>query len=123
MSAIVLRFPAPESRVPSLNDSEHWSVERSRRLLWQQAAYYAAVAHKPRPRGLPCCVVAVEFPFVTRRRRDPHNFTLALKWLIDGLVHAEVWPDDTSEYVATTEPVLNVGGTEVVLTLTPKETV
>lgn len=111
-----LRFPAPEPRPPGMNDRDHWSVARSRKLLWQQASYYAAVQAKLR--DLPRCRVTITLPVKNNRRRDPHNFAPAMKHLIDGLVHAQVWPDDTPEWVVTDEPVLQVGGTEVVITLT-----
>jgi hypothetical protein len=114
---IELRFPAPETRIPGLNDNEHWRVEHARKLLWQQASFYAAKQQKIR--CLERCTVTVSLPFKTNRRRDPHNFTLAMKWMIDGLVHAEVWPDDTPEYVVTNEPVCVVGATEVVISLAP----
>jgi len=34
------------------------------------------------------------------RRRDPHNYMPTVKAIIDGLVDAGVWPDDTPEDVA-----------------------
>lgn len=118
-TVVVLRFPAPESRCPSMNDREHWTVANSRKLLWQQAAYYAAVGAKAR--DLPRCEVSIELPVKGNRRRDPHNLFPTVKHLVDGLVQAGVWRDDTPEYVRTVEPTLVVGGTEVVITLTELE--
>lgn len=53
--------------------------------------------------------VWVHLPFTTARRRDPHNFVPCVKAIVDGLVDAGVWPDDTPEWVRVMEPELVVG--------------
>lgn len=58
-----------------------------------------------------------------RRRRDPHNFAPTLKHVIDGLVDAGLWPDDTPEYVRTLEPALAVRRDRLVrISITPRAT-
>jgi Holliday junction resolvase RusA-like endonuclease len=49
-------------------------------------------------------------PFDRAARRDPSNYLPAVKALVDGLVDAELWPDDTPDYVSVAEPILKVGG-------------
>ena len=62
-------------------------------------------------------------PVVDRRRRDPHNFAPTLKHVIDGLVDAGLWPDDTPEYVRTLEPALAVRRDRLVrISITPRAT-
>ena len=60
------------------------------------------------PRVIPDpSTVEVFIPFTTNRRRDPHNYVgTVVKWIIDGLVYAGAWPDDTPEWVTVLEPVL-----------------
>lgn len=65
------------------------------------------------------CRVHVTIAFPQKRRRDPHNYTgTIVKAAIDQLVAMDVWPDDTPEWVVTTEPVLVVGG-DCVIRLEP----
>lgn len=52
-----------------------------------------------------CSLVHVTLPVKSvNTRRDPHNFVATVKPIIDGLVHAGLWPDDTAAYVKTDEP-------------------
>lgn len=44
------------------------------------------------------------------RRRDPHNYFPTVKPVVDGLIDAGLWPDDTPEWVTTTEPTLRAYG-------------
>lgn len=54
-------------------------------------------------------LIRVTIPFAQHRRRDPSNYCGTVgKAIIDGLVEAGVWPDDTAEYVMHLEPVLRV---------------
>ncbi len=64
-------------------------------------------------------IVRLQIPFKVDRRRDPHNYCgTVLKAVIDGLVGAGVWPDDTPEWVGHREPVLYKGNL-VVVEITP----
>jgi hypothetical protein len=58
-----------------------------------------------------------------RRRRDPHNYFATVKPIIDGLVDAGLWPDDTPAWVTTTEPALRITSDQTVtVTITPRHT-
>jgi hypothetical protein len=54
-------------------------------------------------------IVTLEIVFPDKRRRDPHNYcSTVLKAVIDGLVVAGAWKDDTPDYVGHREPILVV---------------
>jgi hypothetical protein len=117
----VLSFAAP-CRLLSLNDRMHWSNRARAVKLWRNAAYYAACQlGGPSARAMPPSTVTTTFPCRTVRRRDPHNYIATMKPIIDGLVDAGCWPDDTFEYVTVADPVLYIGNGLVVVSLTSKE--
>ena len=113
----VIRFEPP-TVLMSMNDRDHWRTKARKTALWRTAAW--ATATKAKARSYPPCTVHITFPVRDRRRRDPHNYYPTVKAVIDGLVDAGVWPDDTPEWVTTIEPTLEVGGTHVVITLTER---
>jgi len=47
------------------------------------------------------------------------NYFTVVKAIVDGLVDAGLWPDDTNDYVTVTQPILSRGTAEVVVTITP----
>lgn len=118
----VLSFTSPDRPI-NLNHRLHWSRRAATTRAWRHAAFVAACQLGPpsaRPRE--ASWVQLEIPVHDRRRRDPHNLTPTLKACVDGLVDAGVWPDDTPEFVTTTEPFIAVcpRGTGVVrLAITP----
>ncbi len=114
----VITFPAPE-RLLNLNDRLHWTVQRRRARAWRDAAHWAAVAALGIERRRPACVVAISLPVKDRRKRDPHNLFPTVKPIVDGLVDAGIWPDDTPEWVTTVEPALEVADV-VTVTLTER---
>lgn len=114
----VIDFPRPEVLM-SMNDRDHWRKKAEKVANWRMAARYST----PRTtRDLPPCTVHISLPVRDRRRRDPHNYYPTVKAIVDGLVDAGVWPDDTPEWVTTIEPSLEIGGTHVVVTLTERTT-
>jgi hypothetical protein len=104
----LIEFRAPD-RLMSLNDRLHWSTRSTRTRQWRIAALMAAVDARNRDRWtLPLApsVVAVGLPVATNTRRDPSNYIATVKPIVDGLVQAGLWPDDTLEWVTTVEPLL-----------------
>ena len=95
----VLRFPQPCQRL-SMNDRLHWGRAHALKEQWRDAAYWWARSNRL-PRGLPACDVRVTFPVNDRRRRDSDNPAPTVKAIVDGLVLAGCWPDDTPEWVET----------------------
>ena len=79
----------------SLNDRRHWA-EKSR--LTKQLRQLAKVKARFLPEMTRCSVELVWY-VNTKHRRDTDNPVLTLKALCDGLVDAELVPDDTPEYM------------------------
>lgn len=124
MSAVEFSFQAPAALL-SMNDRHHWRKRAELVKAWRNGAW--AAAHDAdlgyfgagRVRDVRC-EVAVTLTVRDRRRRDPHNYYPTVKAIIDGLVDAGGWPDDTPEWVTTREPVLRVGSDRLVIVrLTP----
>ena len=102
-----LLFPQP-GRLLNMNHRTHWRTRWSVTKQWRTAAYQAALLlGPPSARTHPAAMVRLIIPVPDRRRRDPANLTpLTKACVVDGLVDAGVWPDDTPEYVETLEPRL-----------------
>lgn len=111
-----------------------WSTNQDRNLnpytraerigLWKMAThsgYARAYGHMDQPPS----VVTLTLSVRDKRRRDPHNYCgTVLKAVIDGLVRAGAWPDDTPEYVGHREPVFRVAKDKlmtVTISWTPME--
>jgi hypothetical protein len=88
-------------------------------VIWSTNHHYRRIYMKnPQPPS----VVSLTLPVKDRRKRDPHNYCgTVLKAVIDGLVQAGAWPDDTPEYVGHREPVFRLGGKYVVIEWSPLE--
>lgn len=116
--SLSIEFPAPADCL-TMNQRLHWAAKGRLTQEWRRETAWAAVATQPRPRDLPPCVVTVHLPVKGNRRRDPHNWFPTVKPIVDGLVDAGLWPDDTPEWVRCMEPVLEVGGELVRVVLEP----
>jgi hypothetical protein len=125
-----IRF-RPPARLLSMNDRHHWRVRARLARDWRLAAQVAArnahisgqfighvgyIAHLP----MPPSVISIVLPVRDSRRRDPHNYFATVKPIVDGLVDAGLWPDDTPEWVTTTEPTLSRTTTDVHIIITPR---
>lgn len=122
---VTLTFPLP-CKPLNLNDRQHWAQRAKATRLWREASGFAALAdsHGMTRHGhnyyLPRSLVQIDIPVRSMKtRRDPSNWSPSTKAVVDGLVDAGLWPDDTSEYVATAEPVFHQGGATVTVTITP----
>ena len=107
----VIHFPAPAERL-SMNGRDHWGKKARITAEWRSAAKVwalNAVSHGlPRPQ--PPCNVRVVFGVPDPgRRRDPHNLAPTVKAIIDGLVDARLFPDDTAEWVTVIDPAFIKG--------------
>ena len=106
---IVIEMPLPAEPI-SMNEGDTWQV-RGRVKEWRDAAYYAwCAAHPgvgPLGRVADCpAEVHVVIGFRQNRRRDPINYAKTVKHIVDGLVLAGAWPDDTEDYVTQHIPSL-----------------
>lgn len=121
------QYPAPTIRIGSriymawsTNDERrmHWTARRKLVAAWRQWAW--VVATQEGWTGLPPSVVEIAIPFARNARRDPMNYVgTVLKAVIDGLVDAGCWPDDTPEFVTITQPLLEIGE-DATIRLTPR---
>lgn len=111
MTAIT--FPRPTPALLSMNDRHHWRRRAADVKLWRRAAYFAARAYDQPP-----SMVCVTLDVPTKAHRDPANYFATVKPIVDGLVDAKWWPDDTPEYVTVCEPVLRHVGTRAPLMVT-----
>lgn len=100
------------ARMLNMNREKHWA-ERARLVkTWRHWAHiHARNTHQGQ---LAPAIVYVTLPVPDRRRRDPHNWSPTVKAIVDGLVDAGWWPDDTPEWVAVTTPTLDVRRDHVV---------
>lgn len=81
-----------------------------------QIHYWSQIGRVPQPPS----IVQLTIPTPDNRRRDNHNYCGSiLKAVIDGLVKAGAWPDDTPEFVGHREPILEKG-TIVTIELTSR---
>ena len=109
---LVLTFNAPADPI-SMNQGDTWSV-RGDAAAWRDRAYYAWIEAHPaegpsgRAFGSPA-EIHIILPFPVARRRDPINFAKTVKHIVDGLVLAGAWPDDTPEFVTQHIPTLVKG--------------
>lgn len=108
-------FHAPCDRL-NMNDRGHWSRRQRLTKYWRTTAWgYATAWALENRRPLPPCLVRVTFGVPDRRRRDPHNTAPTVKAIIDGMVSAGFWPDDTPDQVAVLDPRFAVGDTSVIV--------
>lgn len=121
-----LEFPVPAKPWSTNQDRNLNPYERAGRIkqwkgatrlvYWQAHSLKGLEAYFGGP-GL----VRVHIPFSQKRKRDPHNYCgTVVKAVIDGLVMAGAWPDDTPEHVGHREPVLYKGD-KVIVEITPME--
>jgi hypothetical protein len=125
MGEIVMEFSAPAEPL-SMNDKDGREFGRAKQA-WRDRAYYAWIeAHPgkgPSARRAPSpAEVFMTIPFTSNRRRDPINFARTVKAVVDGLVMAGAWPDDTPEYVSQNIPRLTIAefGFPVVIRVVPR---
>jgi hypothetical protein len=101
----VFEFVAPD-RLMNMNERLHWTTQRRRARNWRNAARRAMPWYIPEGSYLPPSIVQIELPVLGNLRRDPSNWYPTVKHIVDGLVDAHLWPDDTPQWVTTVEPVL-----------------
>lgn len=127
ITPVVIEFPAPAPLL-NMNQRSHWRTQRANARAWRSATTIYAREQLPRGVQLSPSIVSIELPVLGARRRDPHNYFPTVKPIVDGLVDAGLWPDDTPEWVTTVEPTLQpytsraviVVNGRVRITLTPR---
>jgi crossover junction endodeoxyribonuclease RusA len=125
MSDLVVSFfpPAP---LLTLNQRMHWGPKSRHIGEWRKAAWAAANNRRRHPSfpdtPLPRSLLKFSLPVKSLLvRRDPHNFVATTKPIIDGLVDAKFWPDDTPDYVVSTDPEFHTSDRQVWVRIYPVE--
>lgn len=110
----LIEFDIPEKPL-NMNDGDQGKQKRDyirRKQVWKKAAYFATCAafpsEGPSGRKMGPCDVYVSIPVAGDIRRDPHNWYPTIKAIVDMIVEAGVWPDDTPDWVTTHEPQLRL---------------
>ncbi len=106
---MIFEFKAP-TRPWSINAERkhHWGWRAAKAKLWREAAFYAWKKQRPKDWEQKPCRIEAVLPVRDSRRRDASNYFGAIKGLVDGLVDAGCWPDDTAEWVTINQPELVV---------------
>ena len=102
--------PAQPAKLMSINELQgrDWKYASRTKSYWMDIGYYSGLELRNRFRTgarlpTPLTIKArVQFDFDVRqnRRRDGHNYAgTVCKWMIDGMVIAKVFADDSSDHV------------------------
>lgn len=123
---VVVAFEPPGPLL-SLNDRRGIAAHARLVAEWRQMAYFYACAALPvgpalRRRSGRQVVRSVLPVAGVLRRRDPHNVMPTLKAVVDGFTDANLWPDDSEEFVTVVEPRLLPGGRDAVFVIEPATT-
>lgn len=93
-----IEFAQPAKTI-SQNGRLHWTQRAGLTRVWRMAAFVAA--RNAGVSDLAPCSVVVTFTSHVHRRRDANQLAPTTKAIVDGLVDAKVWPDDTTEWVVS----------------------
>jgi hypothetical protein len=110
-----LRIPRAGMAWVNANTSHtHWSEKAKRVKAWREMTLLQA--HRQQfPKGLPYCEIQPTFVFSSKRHRDPGNFVLTTKAIVDALCTGPkpphgwgAWVDDDPRYLRELMPILLV---------------
>lgn len=122
---VLLWLPAVGLKWLNSNDRLHPMAKSRIVKQWRQLGYACAIReHLPR---LGKAHIEARLFFRTNARRDPNNWAPTAKAALDGLVDANVFPDDNADLVIG--PDMRLGGivtaaanTGMLFLITPQET-
>ena len=87
------------AKLISLNiyrNSHHFKLNKMK-ADWSELTKIAVLQHKIKP--VKSCDIIFTFNFMDKRRRDLDNYSATIKFILDGLVNANVISDDNYEIV------------------------
>lgn len=119
---VTIEFEKPADLLLA-NDRPHWSRRARLTRIWRTTT--ALHAHRVlgagrTARAQPPSYVRVTFPVTVDRRRDSDGPAPTVKAVVDGLVDAGLWPDDTPDYVETLGSRFVKGAACVVVEIIPR---
>ena len=92
-----LTIDVPEGAWLSSNDRRHWADVKRRRAILRSMGKSAAIEARLEP--VKHAAITAYIQYATGGRADPNNAQDTTKPLIDGMVDAGVFVDDSSEFV------------------------
>ena len=92
-----LTIDVPEGAWLSSNDRRHWADVKRRRQILRLMGKSAAI--KARLQPIQHAAITAYIQYATGGRADPNNAQDTTKPLIDGMVDAGIFVDDSSEYI------------------------
>lgn len=100
----VIHFGIPRELLLTANQRMHWRKKAQRTKAIRELADVQTRTFKAQPMQAAHCLVELSWP--DRRRRDAHNLMPTIKACIDGIVDANLLPDDSDKHL--TGPDLRV---------------
>lgn len=93
-------LPLTRSKLITANDKPHWATRARLTKQIRQWGYLLGREGEGVARlGLTHARVEIEFAYPDRRRRDRSNLAPTVKALMDGLIDAELLPDDADRFL------------------------
>lgn len=92
-----LTIDVPEGAWLSSNDRRHWADVKRRRQILRSMGKSAAIKAHLQP--VQHAAITAYIQYATGGRADPNNAQDTTKPLIDGMVDAGIFVDDSSEYI------------------------
>jgi Holliday junction resolvase RusA-like endonuclease len=93
---LVVRGVLPDFNTMINDLKRHWKFYASAKRQWTGVTVAECLAQRLRPVTPP---VVLDFVWFTNGRKDPDNVRVASKMIIDGLVKAEILPQDTQKII------------------------
>ena len=96
-SKLIVRRPMPNLNTVIAATKKHWSYYSREKKKWTQMVRVEALAQKLKPVTQPVWVRSEYYS--KNRRADPDGIRIAAKYILDGLVEANVLPDDSQKWI------------------------
>ena len=96
-SKLIVRGAMPNLNTVIAATKRHWSHYSKEKKMWTQTVRMEALAQKMTPVTQPVWVRSEYYS--KNRRADPDGIRIAAKYILDGLVEANVLPDDSQKWI------------------------
>jgi len=92
-----IHFGIPRNLLLTANQRMHWRKKAKLTAAIRELAYVQTRTFKATPMQAAHCLVELSWP--DKRRRDAHNLMPTIKACIDGIVDANLLPDDSDRHL------------------------
>jgi hypothetical protein len=96
-SKLIVRGAMPNLNTVIAATKKHWSHYSREKKKWTQTVRMEALAQKITPVTQPVWIRSEYFS--KNKRADPDGIRIAAKYILDGLVEANVLPDDSQKWI------------------------